>query len=123
MDEASLFYEAVPDRGLSRRNLPGAKHSKKRVTVALATNAMGTDMLEPFVIGTANHPRCWGTQTEAHEYGISYAANSTAWMTGILFRDWMVKLHVGLEKTNRKILLLVDNFAGHKINPAEVRLI
>ena len=38
-------------------------------------------------------------------------------MTGVIWLEWLEKLNKQFVAQNRKILLLVDNFSGHKVNP------
>ncbi|KAF0684208.1 Aste57867_23794 [Aphanomyces stellatus] len=45
MDVASFFYCMTPHRSITRNRIPGLKKNKKRITVALTTNAAGTSVL------------------------------------------------------------------------------
>jgi hypothetical protein len=49
-----------------------------------------------------------------HEYGFYYRSNLTAWMTQLLFEEWLHDWDKTVGKLGRKILLLLDNFTGHK---------
>ncbi|RHY43994.1 hypothetical protein DYB34_011656 [Aphanomyces astaci] len=53
MDETAFFFCLSPHRSITRHRQPGTKKSKKRITVALTTNADGTDVVDPLFIGTA----------------------------------------------------------------------
>ena len=57
--------------------------------------------------------------------GCRYVANKKAWMTGELFREWLIWFgrHVG---TDRQIVLLLDNFSGHApgdITPPNIKIV
>jgi hypothetical protein len=91
------------------------KKSKTRITVALGCNATGTDKLPPLFIGFANKPRCFSAPPG--ELGYDYASGQKAWMTGDIFRDWLLRLETTMAGKNRFIILLLDNFSGHKAPP------
>ena len=44
---------------------------------------------------------------------VSYRANKNAWMTSLLFEEWITRWDSTLGKQSRKILLLVDNCTTH----------
>lgn len=44
---------------------------------------------------------------------VSYAYNKKAWMTGTLFESWIRDWNDELRRSNRKILLLLDNCSAH----------
>ncbi|KAH9152912.1 hypothetical protein AeRB84_004748, partial [Aphanomyces euteiches] len=39
MDETAYFFSMEPNRSITRNRVPGIKKSKKRITIALTTNA------------------------------------------------------------------------------------
>jgi hypothetical protein len=112
MDETALFYAMSPNKGLATTKRHGVKQSKLRLTVAFTVNAAGTERLPPLIIGHAKRPRCFQKKT-GEQLGFDYWCNSRAWMTSDIFQQWLIKWDNELRRTNRKILLLVDNFAGH----------
>ena len=59
-DVFGLFYHCLPDKSyqLKTGKCSGGKHSKIRVTVLAAANAVGYK-LPMFVIGKAENPRCF----------------------------------------------------------------
>ncbi|RHY67257.1 hypothetical protein DYB30_009065 [Aphanomyces astaci] len=93
--------------------VPGLKKSKKRITLALTTNANGTDMVEPLFIGSAVQPRCFGGRSAA-DLGFDYTSSKKAWMNGDIFDTYLRKLDSRMEAASRNILLLVDNASPHK---------
>jgi hypothetical protein len=47
--------------------------------------------------------------------GISYHNNASAWMTGEIFAKWLLDFDKQMRQQDCKVLLLVDNFSGHKV--------
>ena len=45
---------------------------------------------------------------------VQYFYNKKAWMTGEVFTDALEELNARMKAENQKILLLLDNFSGHK---------
>ena len=115
MDETALFYAMSPNKGLATTPRHGTKQTKIRVTLAFTANADGTERLPPLIIGHARRPRCFQKKT-GEQLGFDYHWNSNAWMTGEIFEQWLIEWDHKLRRTRRKILLLVDNFAGHNFD-------
>lgn len=110
-DETGLFWRMSPDKTLAfgGEACKGGKHSKERVTVLVAASAVG-EKLPLFVIGKSKQPHCFcGVLT----LPVAYDANKCAWMTGELFQHWCGKIKNRMKLENRKITLILDNFAGH----------
>jgi len=49
-------------------------------------------ILEPLVIGKAARPRCFKI-LNINNIGIGYHSNKKAWMTGIIFENYLKKLN------------------------------
>ena len=111
MDETGLFWKMLPSTGLSSSNRPGLKRDKARITVVCCCNATGDDRVPLWLIGKAAMPRALRS-VNLSALNIHWRANKKAWMTGTIMADWLQAFyrHVG---TERKILLLWDNFAAH----------
>lgn len=103
-----------PDRGLTKEATSGRKVVKKRITYSMCGNADGSDILQPFVIGKSAKPRAFKGKTGA-QLGFRYRNNVKAWMTSILFEEWLQEWNRTLKAQSRHILLWVDNFSGHTI--------
>lgn len=101
-----------PDRGLSDKQKSSVKGKKNRLTYLLAANADGSTKLPPFIIGKAHKPRAFKNKTGT-ELGFYYRNNAKAWMTALLYQEWLLDWDRQLQRDHRKILLLQDNFAGH----------
>ncbi|KAL3694266.1 hypothetical protein R1sor_007917 [Riccia sorocarpa] len=78
----------------------------------------GTCKLPPFVIYKYLKPRPFTRRSVSvpENLGISWSANSKAWMTIKLFEQFLLDFEKRVKEAGRKeVLLLVDNFTGHKI--------
>lgn len=115
-DETGLFWKALPDRTLHIRGqkCSGGKCSKERLTVLVACNMDGSDKLPLFVIGKSKKPRCF---KNVKTLPLQYDANKTAWMTELIFTEWLKKFDKKLNRENRKICLILDNCAAHNDVP------
>jgi hypothetical protein len=130
-DETGLFYRQVPsflggswtshtdlmdrmppDRGLSNKPSSGVKGNKVRLTYLLTSNADGSEKLPPLIIGKSKKPRAF-LNKPAIELGFKYQSNAKAWMTANIYQDWLRQWDHKLGATQRKIVLLQDNFSGH----------
>jgi hypothetical protein len=98
------------DNSLATKQLEGRKQSKERLTLALCCNGDGSDKLPLWVIGKFKNPMCF-KNINVTSLGCVYRNNVSAWMTQIIFLEWLraFDLHV----YGRKVLLILDNFSGH----------
>ncbi|GMF38977.1 unnamed protein product [Phytophthora lilii] len=115
MDEKGLCYAMAPSRSICTRGARGVKKTKTRITVALTSNADGSDALPPLFLGRAKQPFCFKKRTAA-QLGFKYKANQKAWMTGHIFREWLLNLDRDMRASGRHILLLVDNASSHNMD-------
>lgn len=56
MDESAFFYKAVPRGSICRGSAPALKQNKARVTMAVCSNASGSEKLPLLFLGTAAKP-------------------------------------------------------------------
>ena len=84
--KCSLIISSPPDRGLATIQMSGKKKEKTRITIGFACNADGSDKFEPFFIGKAKKPRCFGKQGP-NGAGYYYRHNKKAWMNSVLFEE------------------------------------
>ena len=77
MDETAFFYQLIPDRSLATQLWEGGKQSKHRMTVAVCTNAIGTDKVLLWFIGKHLHPLCL-KHINMNHLGCRYVANKKA---------------------------------------------
>ncbi|CAA7270543.1 unnamed protein product [Cyclocybe aegerita] len=122
-DETSFFAFASPDRGLATEAMSGKKKDKFRITIGVACNADGSEKLPLLFIGRYAKPRCFGSHPP-REHGFDYHHNRKAWMTMVIFDEWLRKLDIKFGKEKRRICLTVDNFSAHYIDyePRNIRL-
>lgn len=70
----------------------------------------GSEKLPLFIIGKSKKPRCF---KNIKSLPVIYRANKKAWMTSVLFEEWLLMLDEKFLAENRKILLFVDNCPAH----------
>lgn len=89
------------------------------MTLALCTNADGTDKkIKPFVIGKSPNPRCF-KNVKRNKLGITYGASKKAWMTIVLFQSWLKEFDKKM--AGRKVILLLDNAKCHSSSNLNLR--
>ena len=113
-DETGLYYRATPDGILAfkREALSGSKKAMVRVTAMVCCNMSGTDKKKLIIIGKSANPRCF-KGIKVQSLPVEYRHNKNAWMTSILFTEWLEEWDRKLRMEGRKILLLVDNCSAH----------
>ena len=94
------------------QHLSGSKNAMDRVAILCCANMTGKDKVKLLVIGKSKKPRCF-KGIDVDTLPASYHANKNAWMTSLLFEDWITRGDSALVKHSRKILLLVDNCTAH----------
>jgi hypothetical protein len=111
-DETGLFFRLPPNKTLSLKGDPcnGGKNSKERIMVLLDCNGDGTDKLPPLVIGKSENPRCF---KNVRQLPTKYVANRKAWVTQVIFTDYLRALDAKISSQSRKILLFLDQCAAH----------
>jgi hypothetical protein len=110
MDETGLFFRMEPDTTLATRQLAGKKKNKERLSVALCCNGDGSHKIKALVIGRSAKPRCFKNINLAN-LGVMYRYNKKAWMTAVLFQEWL--RYFDGQMHGRKVLLLLDNAPSH----------
>lgn len=113
-DELGCYFRALPDKTLATKqdDCSGIKTSKERITVLLTCSQTG-EKLMPLVIGKYGKPRCFKRTENNDLSSIQYEFNKKAWMTSIIFTEWLKKLNSMMRRENRKIMLFVDNATSH----------
>ena len=114
MDETGLFFCGLPHKTLclAQNQCHDGKFSIKRLSIALCSNAAGTEKLKPIVIGKSQRPRCFGKRN-LEDLPVVYRFNKTAWMTSLIFTEWLHNLDRYFNSRNRKILMFIDNCSSH----------
>jgi hypothetical protein len=111
MDETGLYWRRMPNGGLSTEGYAGQKRDKARLTIAVATNATGSDRLPLWLIGPSKTPRSLkGVNMRA--IGCIWRWNKKAWMRSGIMGEWFRWFYRRIGK-QRRVLLLLDNFSAH----------
>lgn len=94
--------------------MAGRKKDKTRLTYLACANADGSEKIPLLCIDRAHKPRPFKKKT-GQELGFDYHNNQKAWMTSVLFFDWLRRLsgYVTSSDITRKVLLLLDNCSAH----------
>jgi hypothetical protein len=66
----------------------GTKKSKDRITIALTSNADGSEKFLTWVIGKLETPRCF-SKINRKNLRIMYRFNHTKWMTGLICEEYL----------------------------------
>ena len=114
MDETGLNWKRTPDRTLATKSHSGTKKSKDRITIALTSNADGSEKFTAWVIGKSENPRSF-SKVNRKNLRIIYRFNKSKWMTGLICEEYLRWLNNKMRGEGRKILLLMDNFSGHEL--------
>lgn len=114
-DETALYYRATPDATLTFKDdkVSGGKKQKTRVTVLLACNMDGSEKRRPLIIGKSKKPRCL---RGVKNLPVEYKANKNAWMTSILFSEFLSDWDRENRRRGRNICLIIDNCTAHSTN-------
>lgn len=113
MDETGLFYRLQADHSLATKQLEGRKQDKERLTIVICCNEDGSEKIPLWIIGKYAKPRCF-KNVNMNSLNCQYCANKRAWMTGVLFEEYVRWLDEQMH--GRKILLVVDNCPAHSNN-------
>lgn len=119
LDETGLFYKLGPNKTLATAPESGQKRSKERITVTLICNASGNDLRKPLVIAKSKRPRCFGKNFNPSLY-VEYFHNTKAWMTTVIFQNYLRQLDRDMRLQGRQIILLVDNASSHSTNDLDL---
>ena len=117
-----MYFSCLPDKThcFKSEKCAGGKLSKERLTI-LATVSMTGEKLPLLAIGKSDNPRCF---KGLKRLPVSYRANKKAWMTGVLFEEYLRDLDKRMAKEKRSIVLVLDNCAAHpSIQLANVKLV
>lgn len=123
-DETGFFYKCTPNHTFAYKGDAcfGGKKNKERVTVLVGANMDGSEKLPLLLIGKSPRPHCF---RHCKTKPIEYKSNQKAWMTGVLFQEWLQKLDQYFIKRKRTILLFIDNCTAHNntLNLRNIKLI
>ena len=113
LDETAYFYCMAQSKTICTASIPGRKKIKKRITVAVTSNADGSSQWPLLFIGTSKKPRCLGGKSPS-ELDFEYTATKQGWMTGTVFSHWIERFNESMKRDGRRVLLLLDNASSHR---------
>lgn len=115
-DEAGVFFQLEPRKTLALKGdkCIGGKVSKQRITALFCCNKSGTEKRKVLIIGKSAKPRCF---KNCKSLPCIYKSNKKAWMTQVIFNEWLINFDKEMKKKRRKILLLIDNCTPHNEPP------
>ena len=120
-DEFALFFRAIPKKSLlsASESMHGGEVAKEKVSVLIIGSAFGPEFL-PIIIGSSAKPRAFAKngikeRAETKARGFHYYSNKSAWMTMQIFENIVDLLNLEMITQNRRVVLFVDNFSGHKV--------
>lgn len=127
MDETALIWKKMPKRTFISKKVKmkkGPKVAKDRITLVFCSNAAGTHFITPLVLYKSLKPRAFKKKNVSPEdIGISWGANSKAWMTQRRCRIWFdetfvpeVEEYLKSKNIYFKALLILDNASGHPLD-------
>lgn len=112
-DETALFYKMIPSKSLVMKARNGIKANKDRLSIMFCVNKDGSDKLKPLIIGKSKNPRA--LKNFSYNSLCDYSNNDSAWMTTVIFNQWLMNIDKKMKAEKRKILMLFDNCPSHKI--------
>ncbi|KAH8029854.1 hypothetical protein HPB51_004889 [Rhipicephalus microplus] len=112
--ETALFYGALPHETRAFKEDPcaGGSRSTQRLTVFLCSNMDGSDKRPPLVVGKSDRPKCF---QGSKRIPIKYVSHPKAWMTSLLFCNWLCDFNASMVEQGRSVCLLVSRCAAHAI--------
>ena len=108
--ETGTMWKGLPDKSLGERGkrFRGGKNSKERITAAKNNAAGGRE--NAMIIGRSKKTRCFANLPDiSRPCGAEYFSNDKAWMKSDIVLNILTKLNNKLKRTDRHILLFLDN--------------
>uniref|UniRef100_H3GHV5 HTH CENPB-type domain-containing protein n=1 Tax=Phytophthora ramorum TaxID=164328 RepID=H3GHV5_PHYRM len=112
MQETGLCYELSPEKPAGRSKAARKDSCGQRLTIVLAVNADASDKTEPMFIGPGRMPQPT-EELDADSRHFYYQNNKRAWMTPVMFQDYVCALDTRMRDENRVVLLLVSAAPSH----------
>ncbi|XP_068087415.1 tyrosine-protein kinase Fyn isoform X1 [Hyperolius riggenbachi] len=123
-DETGLFWKKMPKRtyiAAEEKAIPGHKPMKDRLTLLFCANASGDFKVKPLLVYYSENPQAFRKcKIQKSQLNVMWRSNSRAWVTCILFVEWinevfgpMVKKYLLENNLPLQALLLMDNAPAH----------
>ena len=119
-DETGLLWKRIPENGLAAVGQPLTyTNGNDRLTICFCCNSDASERLPVWFVGTARRPQAFSAASiNIENLGCQWRYNARAWMTSTIFKEWL--LWFDQRMTNRKVVLLMDNFSAHQFACEEV---
>jgi hypothetical protein len=88
------------------------------ITLELCANISRKEHLKLIFIHKLVQPRCFPKHFDSNVL-VHYYSNINSWMIGDIFTDWVIDENERMVVMQRKILILLDNAASHKVESVE----
>uniref|UniRef100_H3AHT4 HTH CENPB-type domain-containing protein n=1 Tax=Latimeria chalumnae TaxID=7897 RepID=H3AHT4_LATCH len=113
-DETGLYYRATPDGSMvfCKTALSSSKKAMDRIMLLVCANMNGSNRCKLPVIGKSQRPR-YVKGVDPATLPVTSKSNKMAWMTGMIFEDWLTQWDKELVRKGRTILILLDNAPSH----------
>lgn len=110
MGETGLFYKCLPKRTRGTKALT----AKDRITLIVTTNATGTHILPPTIVGSAKEPRCF----RIRKCPLPYLRQRIAWNDGRCCREWFIRDFLPLvrKRTSEPVALVMGHASSHPVD-------
>nr|XP_056713727.1 tigger transposable element-derived protein 3-like [Euleptes europaea] len=106
--EAALLFRATP-KDLAMEQTDDAKD---QLTVLLCTNLDASDKRDPLIIGKGPKPFCF-QGNGAEELPVTYRSHTKAWMTTVIFLEWLQKFNEDMRRKQKSVVLFLAPCAAH----------
>ncbi|KAF7689896.1 Tigger transposable element-derived protein 6 [Cucumispora dikerogammari] len=115
-DKTGLFWRQNHSSTftLDKNDLASRKLEKERLTILFCVSLEG-EKITPLVIEKSRKPRSFGNRN-INALNLTYRHTKKAWMSLLIFKEWLDNLNSDMKKMNRKILLPLDNAPVHSID-------
>ncbi len=84
--------------------------------MVLTCSALG-EKLPPWIIGKSKNPRAFHRQ-DTNKLKVKYTNNAKAWMTNLIFNQYLKELDEYFKRKGRKIVFFLDNAPMHIVDEA-----
>lgn len=113
-DETTLYYRATPDGSFTfnYQDMLSCKEASERITVLCCTNLSGSNKRKLLVVGESPKPRCL-EGISMRSLPVQYKSHPKAWVTSLIFNEWLLEWNEELKQAKRKVVLFVSSCAVH----------
>ncbi|CAI5743205.1 unnamed protein product [Hyaloperonospora brassicae] len=113
MHETGLLYDLSPEKPAGRARTARKEHSGARLTIVFAVNADASDRMEPMFIGPCKLPMQSADELDTEWRHFYYQNNRRAWMTPVMFQDYISAIDTRMRDEGRYVLLLASPAPSH----------